>query len=45
LRSKTLDISPIASKFNGGGHKNASGFKLDNKADFNKVIDEIKKCN
>ena len=26
LRSKTTDISKIANQFNGGGHKNASGF-------------------
>ena len=30
LRSKTLDISPIAALHNGGGHKNASGCKLYN---------------
>lgn len=27
LRSKTVDVSEIAKKFGGGGHKNAAGFK------------------
>lgn len=28
FRSKDFDVNPIASKFNGGGHKNAAGAKL-----------------
>jgi nanoRNase/pAp phosphatase (c-di-AMP/oligoRNAs hydrolase) len=41
IRSKTIDISTVATKFNGGGHKNASGFKLNNKEDFALVLKEL----
>ncbi len=45
LRSKSLDVTPVATAFNGGGHKNASGFSLAgplNKAKIN-LLSEIKK--
>lgn len=41
LRSRELNISEIASKFNGGGHKNASGFKLKNIKELKLLISEI----
>ncbi len=41
LRSKgDLDVSIIASKFGGGGHKNSSGFVCEN-LDKNKIVDKI----
>ncbi len=43
LRSKDKPINKIAEKFNGGGHKNASGFSLKKKKDIKKVIKEISK--
>ncbi|GMO14539.1 MAG: bifunctional oligoribonuclease/PAP phosphatase NrnA [Mycoplasmoidaceae bacterium] len=43
IRSKKIDISKVAIKFNGGGHKNASGFKLNSSNEFVKVINELKK--
>lgn len=43
LRSRSYNVNEIAKKFNGGGHKLASGFKLYSKKDVNKLINEIKK--
>jgi nanoRNase/pAp phosphatase (c-di-AMP/oligoRNAs hydrolase) len=33
----------IADKFNGGGHKSASGFTIASESDFVDVINELKK--
>ncbi|MGM0607936.1 MAG: DHH family phosphoesterase [Candidatus Muiribacteriota bacterium] len=41
IRSKKLDISKVARKFGGGGHKNASGFNMT--GEINKNIDKILK--
>ncbi len=46
FRSKTLDVSKLAEKFNGGGHKNASGAILTNciqnpKNDILKVVKDL----
>jgi len=41
LRSHDIDISTIAKKFDGGGHEKASGFKLKNIKDFNKMLTEL----
>ncbi|WP_036448908.1 DHH family phosphoesterase [Mycoplasmoides pirum] len=38
IRSRDIPINHFASMFNGGGHKFASGFSLDNKKDFKKII-------
>lgn len=43
LRSREYDINSVAVKFNGGGHKLASGYKLDDKKDFKKVIKELER--
>ncbi|MDR2821416.1 MAG: bifunctional oligoribonuclease/PAP phosphatase NrnA [Mycoplasmataceae bacterium] len=43
IRSKTIDISTVASKYNGGGHKNASGFTIASEATFNEVIAKLNK--
>jgi phosphoesterase RecJ-like protein len=42
LRSKEKDISIVAKKYNGGGHKLASGFKIKNKNEFKNVIKDLK---
>ncbi len=41
LRSKTVDINQIAIKYNGGGHKKASGFKVDSKKELKQVINDL----
>lgn len=41
IRSRDLPINQFAAMFNGGGHKFASGFSLDNKADFKKLINVL----
>jgi nanoRNase/pAp phosphatase (c-di-AMP/oligoRNAs hydrolase) len=33
----------VASKYNGGGHKNASGFTIASEATFNEVIAKLNK--
>lgn len=38
LRSRYFPINQIASQFNGGGHKLASGFSLKRKRDFHKLL-------
>ncbi len=38
IRSRDIPINHFASMFNGGGHKFASGFSLDNKKDFKKIV-------
>ncbi len=43
IRSRDIDVNQIAKKFNGGGHKLASGFKLDSKNQVKDLIDEVKK--
>jgi nanoRNase/pAp phosphatase (c-di-AMP/oligoRNAs hydrolase) len=43
IRSKKIDIRPVAQKFNGGGHKNACGLVLKNESEFAKVIAELEK--
>lgn len=45
LRSKSKPINEIAKKFNGGGHKNASGAKAKNKREIKKMIGELKAKN
>ena len=42
LRSNDNPINIIAGKFGGGGHKLASGFKIKNKRDYKKVLEELK---
>jgi phosphoesterase RecJ-like protein len=43
LRSKDdIDVSQVAEKFNGGGHKNAAGCKLE--GNFNMVVNTIKEA-
>lgn len=41
IRSRNLPINHFASMFNGGGHKFASGFSLDNKKDFWRLVNII----
>lgn len=41
IRSRDLPINQFAAMFNGGGHKFASGFSLDNKKDFKKLINVL----
>ena len=41
IRSKEVQINHIANEFNGGGHKFAAGFTLDNEKTFNKVIERL----
>ena len=44
LRSRDFNVNAIAKKFNGGGHKFASGFKLDSKKEIKKLKKEIMNC-
>lgn len=41
--SRTYDVSQVAFKFNGGGHKHASGMILKGLDDVKKVLDALKK--
>lgn len=41
IRSKDIQINHIASEFNGGGHKFAAGFTLENEKTFYKVISRL----
>jgi phosphoesterase RecJ-like protein len=41
LRSRTLPINQIAEKYNGGGHKLASGFTLKSLKQAHKMKNEI----
>lgn len=41
LRSKEVAINDLAQKFNGGGHKLASGFLLDSKKEVKKLAKEL----
>ena len=42
IRSKTdMDVSKLAKKYNGGGHKGAAGFTTD-ETDINKAIEDVK---
>jgi phosphoesterase RecJ-like protein len=41
IRSIKEDISVIAAKFDGGGHKLASGFSLNDNKEFKLVIKEV----
>ena len=43
LRSKKEDISVVANKFEGGGHKQASGCKLNSLNDLPRLIEELDK--
>lgn len=43
IRSKGIQINHIAAEFNGGGHKFAAGFTLNNEKDFSLVIKRLKK--
>ena len=40
FRSEKVDVNNIASHFNGGGHKNAAGFKTSLKLD--EIINKVK---
>lgn len=42
LRSKTIPINDVATHFNGGGHRNASGVKDLSLADIDKCLKELK---
>ncbi|MDO5438316.1 MAG: bifunctional oligoribonuclease/PAP phosphatase NrnA [bacterium] len=46
LRSKTIDLTPVVEKFNGGGHKMAAGCTVRKPANIaiELVLDEIAKC-
>lgn len=46
LRSKTIDLTPVVERFNGGGHKMAAGCTIRKPAKIAKelVLDEIAKC-
>lgn len=46
LRSKTIDLTPIVEKFNGGGHKMAAGCTIRKPAKeaIELILDEIAKC-
>ena len=46
LRSKTIDLTPVVEKFNGGGHKMAAGCTIRKpaKAAIELILDEILKC-
>ena len=44
IRSRDFNVHAIAKKFNGGGHKLASGFKLDSKQEIKNLKQEIKRC-
>ncbi|MCQ2753105.1 MAG: bifunctional oligoribonuclease/PAP phosphatase NrnA [Bacilli bacterium] len=41
LRSETIDISKVASKWRGGGHKNASGAKLTSLSELDDFINDL----
>jgi len=41
IRSKKSPINTIAEKYNGGGHKMASGAKVNNKKEFNQILKEL----
>jgi len=43
IRSNSIDISKVAKKYNGGGHKLASGFSLAKESQFAKVLSDLKK--
>ncbi|MCD8024544.1 MAG: bifunctional oligoribonuclease/PAP phosphatase NrnA [Candidatus Gastranaerophilales bacterium] len=46
LRSKTIDLTPVVEKFNGGGHKMAAGCTIKKHAAcaVELILDEIAKC-
>lgn len=41
MRSRDIQINHIASEFNGGGHKFAAGYTLENEKDFYKVVERL----
>jgi phosphoesterase RecJ-like protein len=41
IRSRRFDVATVASKYNGGGHKLAAGFKLTKISDFHKIITDL----
>ncbi len=41
IRSKKIVINDVAQRYNGGGHKLASGFKIKHKTEFKKVLKEL----
>ena len=43
LRSKNKDVSSIAAKFSGGGHKTSSGCVADNQETIMKIIEYLNK--
>ncbi|MDR1850681.1 MAG: bifunctional oligoribonuclease/PAP phosphatase NrnA [Mycoplasmataceae bacterium] len=43
IRSKKIDVRPVAQMFNGGGHKNACGLILKSETEFTNVISELEK--
>ena len=46
LRSKTIDLTPVVEKFNGGGHKMAAGCTIRKPAKeaIELILDELVKC-
>ena len=42
--TREYNINPLAVMFNGGGHHQASGCKLDNIEDYIKVVKEAQNC-
>lgn len=42
LRSSSVSVQPIAVKYNGGGHKQASGCKLEKLSDYKNVVEDLK---
>lgn len=44
IRSRDIQINHIAAEFNGGGHKFAAGYTLENEKDFYKVIQRLQEC-
>ena len=43
LRSSEIDVSVIANKYGGGGHKTSAGFIINNIKDFDMILKEIEK--
>jgi len=43
IRSNNVDISKVAKKYHGGGHKLASGFSIPKESQFTKVLADLKK--
>ena len=44
LRSKHIDVSKIASKHRGGGHKNAAGAEASDEKEIQQIFKELRKA-